>query len=269
MHQRDYYSLLKIEKEATPSQIKNAYRELAFAFHPDRNKDNPEAVEKMKEINEAYAVLSNPARRKEYDALRSRFGADAHSRFRQSYSDQDLFKGSDINAIIEEMARAFGLRGFDDLFGDVYGNAYRSFDFKRNGLYGKGFFFSFGFPGKKGEKPLISPSSGRSLLSGKWARSLIGKMTGGGVPEKGRDIIDTIHIDSELAGKGGPYAYFLKKRSKKLVVSIPQGIRHGQKIRLAGMGEDGRHQGGAGDLYLKVHIDRPVIKWLKGILSRF
>ena len=268
MHQRDYYKTLKIEKDATPSKIKNAYRELAFAFHPDRNKDNPGAVEKMKELNEAYAVLSNPNRRQEYDALCSRFGADAHSRFRANYSDQDLFKGTDINAIIEEMARAFGLRGFNDLFGDVYGDTCRAFDFRQNGLYGKGLFFTFGFPGKKGSKSLNALPSGGSFLKGKWTRSLLEKMTGVGIPEKGRDIMDTIHIDQELAGQGGPYAYYLKKKSKKLVVSIPKGVRHGQKIRLAGMGEEGKHQGASGDLYLKVHVRSTALRWIKGIFSR-
>ena len=71
MVERDYYLILNVEKNASASEIKHAYRDLALKYHPDKNKDNPEALEKMKEINEAYAVLSNPDRRKEYDALKS------------------------------------------------------------------------------------------------------------------------------------------------------------------------------------------------------
>ena len=64
MQQKDYYKILEVDENATQQQIKEAYRKLAFQYHPDRNKDNPSAVEKMKEINEAYSVLSNPQKRK-------------------------------------------------------------------------------------------------------------------------------------------------------------------------------------------------------------
>ena len=72
MEQKDYYKILGIEKNATDQQIKNVYRRLAFKYHPDRNILNSEAVEKMKSVNEAYAVLSNPKKRSEYDLLRDR-----------------------------------------------------------------------------------------------------------------------------------------------------------------------------------------------------
>ncbi|MBU0994250.1 MAG: DnaJ domain-containing protein [Proteobacteria bacterium] len=263
MHQRDYYTVLNIEKSASASEIKNAYRELALKYHPDRNRDNPDSLEKMKEINEAYAVLSNPSRRKEYDSLKTQLGAGAHDRFRQSYSDQDIFKGSDINHIIEEMAKAFGLRGFDDLFKDVYGKNYHSFEFNKKGVYAKGFFFSSGFPGNKNRQGL--PEFKPSGVSGKIVRYLLNKMTGGKLPEKGNDRHDSIRIEKEMAKKGGPYAYYLKEKSKKLVITVPPGIREGQKIRLSGMGEDGKNEGAPGDLYLKVQFDKPAMKWLKDV----
>jgi len=110
MEQKDYYRILGVESNAGQKQIKDAYRKLAFEYHPDRNKDNPATAEKMKELNEAYAVISNPAKRKDYDALKQQYGSFAYSRFRQNYSEQDIFRGSDINQIFEEMGRVFGFR---------------------------------------------------------------------------------------------------------------------------------------------------------------
>ena len=120
MSQRDYYQIIGVDINAGSKQIKEAYRKLAFKYHPDRNKENPEASEKMKNVNEAYAVLSNPAKRREYDVLRQQFGSSAYSHFRKNYSEHDIFSGSDINHIFEEMARAFGFRGFDDIFRESY-----------------------------------------------------------------------------------------------------------------------------------------------------
>ena len=121
MTQKDYYQILSVNKNAASKEIKEAYRKLAFKYHPDRNKENGEAAEKMKIVNEAYAVLSSPEKRREYDALRQQFGSDAYSRFRNNYSQQDIFSGSDINHIFEEMAKAFGLRGSNEIFKEFYG----------------------------------------------------------------------------------------------------------------------------------------------------
>ena len=87
------------------------------------------------------------------------------------------------------------------------------------------------------------------------------------MPEKGADINDVIHLDSQEAFKGGPYAYFHKKKSKKLVVKIPPGVRDGQKIRLAGMGEDGKGGEEPGDLFLKVKIKKPLLHKMKELVG--
>ena len=127
----NYYQQLKVKPDATAHQIKEAYRRLAFEYHPDRNTDDPQAAEKMKAINEAYAVLSNPAKKSEYDSLRSRFGSSAYAQFRKNYSEQDIFSGSDVNHIFEEMAKAFGLRGSNEIFREFYGRGFQQFEFKR------------------------------------------------------------------------------------------------------------------------------------------
>ena len=91
MAQEDYYQVLGVEPEATDQTIKEAFRKLAFKYHPDRNRENAAAVEKMKQVNEAYAVLSNPAKKREYDTLKNQFGSSAYSHFRNNYSEQFHF----------------------------------------------------------------------------------------------------------------------------------------------------------------------------------
>ena len=88
MEPKDYYQILGVEKNTDTKQIKTAYRELALKYHPDRNRENPEMADKMKAVNEAYAVLSNSTKRKEYDTLRQQFGSSAYHQFRQSYTEQ-------------------------------------------------------------------------------------------------------------------------------------------------------------------------------------
>jgi len=78
----DYYKTLGVDPKADVRQIKEAYRKMAFKFHPDRNRDNPAAAEQMKAVNEAYAVLCDPAKRQRYDRMRRQFGPEAYSRFR-------------------------------------------------------------------------------------------------------------------------------------------------------------------------------------------
>jgi len=92
------------------------------------------------------------------------------------------------------------------------------------------------------------------------------KIGGVELPENGADINDIIHLDPLKAQQGGPYAYFLRKKSKKLVVKIPPGIRKGQRIRLAGMGEDGKDGGRRGDLYLKVYIKKLLLRKIKDFI---
>ena len=92
----DYYQVLGVPPDSESGKIKQAYRDLAFKYHPDRNTENPAAAEKMKQVNEAYAVLSDTRKRREYDALRQQYGSSARNQFRQQHSEKDIFSGSDI-----------------------------------------------------------------------------------------------------------------------------------------------------------------------------
>lgn len=144
MNQKDYYDILGLKNDASQKQIRDAYRRLALLNHPDRNKDNPEAEDRMKEINESYAVLSGPQKRREYDSFRQAYGSSAHYHFRQTHSEKDIFRNSDIQQIFEELSRAFGFRGFDDIFRESYGAGYQTFEFRRPGAFGRVFMGAFG-----------------------------------------------------------------------------------------------------------------------------
>ncbi len=257
----DYYEVLGIGHDADQRQIKDAYRKLALKYHPDRNKDNPVAAEKMRVLNEAYAVLSHPGKRQQYDSLRSRYGEDAYSRFRQSFSQQDIFRESDIYSIFEEMSRSFGLRGFDEIFKDFYGQSFKIYTFGGQG----------GTSGSPRDPGRGAQSSMAGRLVGSLARKAFYRMTGIELPQDGRDIHDVVYLDRQWARKGGPFPYYHKLRDKKLVIKIPPAIKEGKVIRLAGMGHPGTMGGRDGDLLLKIRFRRSVFEKLKtwlGMLSR-
>src|SRR4030066_968098 len=120
MATRDYYHILGVNKNASGEEIKRAYRKLAMKYHPDKNPNRKEAEERFKEINEAYAVLSDKEKRKQYDT----FGAEG---FRQRFTQEDIFRGFDFDEILSSFFggrgkrefRSGGKGGFD--FGDLFG----------------------------------------------------------------------------------------------------------------------------------------------------
>src|SRR6056300_979136 len=138
----DYYEVLGVKKDSSAQDIKKVYRKLAMKYHPDRNKGDKEAEEKFKKISEAYAVLSDPEKRQQYDT----FG---ESGFQQRYSQEDIFSGFDLGDILKE----FGLGGM--------GGA----SFRASGGQGtpfESFFFQGGGPGP-GHAPRQQPVKGSNL----------------------------------------------------------------------------------------------------------
>jgi DnaJ-class molecular chaperone len=261
MEQKDYYDILGLEKDAGQKEVRDAYRRLALLHHPDRNKDNPEAAARMKEINESYAVLSDPQKRKAYDSIRQTYGASAYGQFRQTYSDQDIFRGSDIQQIFEELSRAFGFRGFDDVFRESYGAGYRTFEFRRPGAFGR--VFVGGFGGGQGT-PGSAPLGG---YLGKLIRYGLKKKWGIELPERGEDLQDRIVISPGLARLGGKIHYSCRKTGKELLVTIPPHMTSDRPLRLKGMGAPGRGGGEAGDLYITVHIRNPLLQKAKDLIA--
>jgi len=267
VHQNDYYEVLGVQRDADRQAVKEAYRRLAFEYHPDRNGGEAQAVEKMKEINEAYAVLSDPEKRSRYDSLRSRYGSGAYDHFRRDYSEQDIFRNSDIGQIFEEMARSFGFRSFDDIFRETMRQGFRSTTFSGPGVFGRVIIFGPDSRRAQGEEPSMGPTPGKPGIIGKAVNSvlrfavskMIGRMAG-----EGKDIYDTISLDEQEAARGGKVVYLDEKRSRELTIAVPPGVREGQVIRLRGIGDG---HGRKGDLYLKVEIRKPILKRVREFLK--
>jgi molecular chaperone DnaJ len=116
----NYYEILGVGRGATSDEIKRAYRDLALRYHPDRNKSR-EAEEKFKRVNEAYAVLSDPEKRRQYDVLGS-------ERFSQEFSMEDIFRGFNMDDILRDlMQNAFGAFGGGGPFQDAFSQGLGAF----------------------------------------------------------------------------------------------------------------------------------------------
>jgi curved DNA-binding protein CbpA len=282
MEQKDYYKVLEVTETSSADEIKKSYRNLAFQYHPDRNAGKEEM---MKAINEAYAVLSNPVKREEYDSLRQRYGPSATDHFRQYHTDQDIFRGSDINQIFEELSKAFGLSSTQDVFSrsGFYGQSYRTFEFKAPGGTGKGFFFSGPLGGAWQEGLKMPPYQARQAagikqrIASRVAQKILtafqksmAKRLGIVLPEHGRDLHDVLRITTKQATAGGKVEYRYAKQGdpRDLLVTVPQGIKESQQIKLKGLGEAGKNGGETGSLYLKVRIHRPFTEIIRAAVKK-
>jgi DnaJ-class molecular chaperone len=282
MEQRDYYKVLGVGEIAGADEIKKAYRNLAFRYHPDRNAGSEEM---MKTINEAYAVLSNPGKKIEYDSLRQQYGPSARDQFRQHYTDQDIFRDSDISQVFEEFSKIFGFSSPQDIFSrnGFYGPNYRTYEFKSPGGAGKGFFFyrpmrdayqqGLKMPPDEtrqvaGIGQRMTASIGLKILA--LFQKMLAKRLGIELPERGRDLHDVVRITREEAAAGGKINYLYTKQDnpRNLLITLPQGIRDSQTIKLKSIGEAGKNGGDSGDLYLKVKISRQFAEIIREFIRK-
>jgi len=226
----DYYQLLGVARDATPEEIKKAYRKLARKFHPDVNPGNSEAEARFKQIQEAYAALSDVEKREQYD----RFGS-----VDPSEAGFDPFGGvrggrRPGGGVHVDFGDLGGMGGFQDL-GDIFGN-----------IFGGGARRRPAGPAK-GEDLLIQVEvsfsqamQGASVTLPVQRKVECARCHGSGTEGTARC--------SSCRGSGTVVS------TERLKVRIPEGINDGRRIRVAGKGAEGSRGGPAGDLFVRVSV---------------
>jgi curved DNA-binding protein len=218
---KDYYETLGVPRGASDAEIKKSFRKLAREYHPDVAKDKKRAEEKFKEINEAYEVLSDPAKRKKYDELGS--GWKSGAEFRpppgwESFSGGQVFRGRAQPG--EEFEFHFGGTGFSDFFEQLFGSR------MRGGFGSRGGFRAEEFAERgadiEGDIMVTLDEAMRGSVREVNVRRPVGRAT----------------------------------KTETYQVRIPPGVTEGQKLRVAGRGEAGSGGGESGDLYLRVRLAR-------------
>lgn len=210
----DYYGVLGVSKTASQDEIKKAFKKLARKYHPDLNPNDPTAKQKFQEINEANEVLSDPEKRKKYDAYGENWKhADEFEAQKQRYRQQGGGSGG---------------------FGDMGGGYWSSAD-------GSG--FSGNFSGDEGEFSDFFESLFGSRRSGSRR---------GNSAFKGQDYNAELHLS--LKDAAVTHKQILEVNGKKIRITVPAGVADGQTIKLNGQGGPGTNGGPAGDLYITFAI---------------
>lgn len=223
---QDYYTLLGVARDATPDAIRKAYRKQAMQWHPDKNPGNAAAEEQFKRVAEAYAVLSDPAKRRQYDSFGS---ADE---FSQNVSVEEIFK--DFN--FEDLLAQFGLKS----------SGWGSFRARKGG--GAGSIFDDLIGAVRGQA--ASPHGESATAAAGAARPRPAGQAG-----KGRDAEVPIAISFYEAMHGGERQLRLNidNQDRECKVRIPAGVATGKKLRVRGQGHDGVTS--RGDLTLVVTVE--------------
>ena len=217
---KDYYGILGVPRNASDTEIKKAYRKLAMQYHPDRNPSKEKwANEKFKEINEAFGVLGDPQKRKQYD----QFGTVGNI--------GDIFGSPFTTTTFEEMMKDFGGAGLrfdflDDIFGDF--------------LKGRGSSFSFrSFGGRPG----------RVVFEGRPGQQInLDEIFG--QARRSQEVHYELAISQKEASRG--VKKILKRKGKKLEVKIPAGVRTGSIVKLRNARQIS--DGSPGDILIKVIV---------------
>ncbi len=287
---QDYYETLGVTKTASEDEIKKAYRKLAMKYHPDRNPGNKESEEKFKQINEAYAVLSDQEKRKQYDT----FGMGG---FQQKYSQEDIFRGFNMGDLFKDLGFGGG-DVFSMFFGKQAGRQTgrqraQSWDFgdyitrEQQSARDLDLNYELEIPFmdavRGGEKRITFSthsgteeinvkipkgiSSGKKLrLQGKGSKDMRTGRTG--------DLYITIKVGEHPFFKRTGNDLYVSKEIKLTDavlgttvevpsiegpkrVTIPAGIKSHSKVRLKGLGVTDMGKGTKGDQYVEVIVDIP------------
>lgn len=281
MGQRDYYEVLGVKKGASVDELKRAYRKLAVKYHPDKNPGDKQAEERFKEINEAYAVLSDPKKKAQFD----QFGSN---NFHQRFSQEDIFKGFNVDDLFKD--QGFGT---DDIFSRIFGDAMRRQHHGGHAGHGrmaaKGEDFSMeiqatfrdAYDGaekriafkRDGDREELSVKIPAGIESGAKLRVAGRGAAGrGGGPagdlfltvivgpdalfqREGSDIVLSHEVRFSQAVLGGSIDVPTMEGTKR--IKIPAGIQPGTKVRLKGLGFPQMGKQERGDMYVRIQVQVP------------
>lgn len=224
--EKDFYAVLGVPKDADAPTIKKAYRKLARSMHPDHNPGDAKAEAKFKEVGEAYAILSDPEQRQQYDQLRAMAGGPRFSAGRGG--------------------AAGGGAGFEDLFGGMFGGSSTQGQRVRFQQQGGG-------GGAAGFEDILGGLFGGGGGAG------YGAPRG---PRPGADLTAVTTLPFRQAAEGSTVTLGVEGRT--VTARIPAGVRDGQKIRLRGKGRPGDLGAPPGDLEVTVHVKPHPIFSLEG-----
>jgi molecular chaperone DnaJ len=280
--EKDYYKALGVAKDASASDIKKAYRKLARELHPDTNPGNAAAEARFKEVSEAYGVLSDETRRREYDEARSLFGAGGMpgGGFRPGPGGGTTFDLNDLFGQAGAGARpnpAAGAGGLGDLFGGLFGGARGGAQRPGRGTTpgaGRGadvetevtLDFPEAVQGVTVPLQLASPAGCRTC-GGNGARPGTAPRQcptclGTGLTTRNQGAFAFSEPCRECRGTGSLIddpcpdcrGSGVTTQTRTITVKIPSGVADGQRIKLSGKGVPGPRGGPAGDLYVRVHV---------------
>jgi molecular chaperone DnaJ len=228
MAKRDYYDVLGAPRTATADELKKAFRKLAMQYHPDKNPGDKKAEEKFKEVNEAYETLSDPEKRQMFD----QFGHAGAQGFRPGGGGGPF--GGAAGGPFGGFGGAAGYGGqgpnpenMQDIFGDIFSD----------------FFSGRGGRGPGGPGAGAGPGGPRAQARG-----------------RGADLRYPLVISFEEAAAGTEKTIsFIRQRNSKeetarLQVTVPAGVKPGQRLKLRGEGDASANGGGQGDLYVIINI---------------
>jgi len=284
----DYYKLLGVQKNASNEDIKKAYRKLAMKYHPDHTKGDKAAEEKFKKISEAYAVLSDKEKRKEYDT----FGAEG---FRQRFSQEDIFRGFDFSDIFSDLGFGGNLfsgrgrgRGGGMRFNFGGGSPFGSQTHQQASMKGSDLVYELPLTLKEiatGTQKTISlqHQSGSEKITVKIPKGMItGKklrLSGKGSPSpvggSPGDLFIQAKVLNDPVYRAENYDLYMNHElklseavlgtsisvptlaGKKLSLKIPPATKPGTKMRMSGHGLPHMKDHKKGDLYVKIQINLP------------
>jgi molecular chaperone DnaJ len=221
--EKDFYAILGVPADADAAAVKKAYRKLARKLHPDQNPGDAAAEKRFKEIGEAYAVLSTPEDRKQYDAIRS-----------MSHGGARFTSGGPGG----------GGAGFEDVFSNLFGGG--------EGGRGGNVRFSTGGRGGGGQPNLEDLLGGMFGPEGQQGYGGFGSTAG---PRRGQDLEARTTLSFRDAVEGSTVTLSTADGSR-ITARIPVGVKDGQKIRLRGKGNPGDQGAPAGDLMLTVQVGK-------------